>query len=363
MKSVLKCCDILKSYSAATVLNHISLDVRPGEFLTLLGPSGCGKTTLLRIIAGLETTDSGRVFIEGKDSSTLPPRERPLHVVFQNYALFPHLNVQDNVAFGLICAKVSKVERGQKVKEALQRVNMLEHAHKKVTELSGGQQQRIAVARAIVMQPKILLLDEPLSALDQTMRKQMRLELKQLQRELGITFIMVTHDQEEALSLSDRIAVMNNGNIKQIGTPRDIYEKPNSLFVAKFIGQTNVLPAAILESLAGETQLKLTGLNETLSKNKFLPYEQDVSIIIRPEDMQAWGLDEVPGDCTNRLPATVEEIIYKGSTVDLVVRLQNGQAIAVTEFFDENDSKLEYSRGENIILTWPEGWETVLPNE
>lgn len=362
MKMLLRCSNISHSYSTGPVLNGISFDVRPGEFLTLLGPSGCGKTTLLRIIAGLESPDEGSIFIQEKDATNLPPRDRPLHVVFQHYALFPHLSVYDNVAFGLVCAKTDKAVRDQKVEQALKRVNMWEHANKKPAKLSGGQQQRVAMARAIVMQPQILLLDEPLSALDQSLRKQMCLELKQLQRELGITFIMITHDQEEALTLSDRIIVMNNGVTQQIGTPREIYEKPVNLFVAKFIGETNILEAKIIQSQPDETQIELIGLDTVLVKKQQLSFDQPVSVIIRPEDTQAWGSYETPKDCTNCLPARVEEIIYKGSTVDLVVRLRNGQAFSVTEFFDENDSRLEYTRGEEIILTWPEGWEMVLPH-
>ena len=210
----LSCRDITKSFSNHSALNNVSLDVQAGEFLTLLGPSGCGKTTLLRIIAGLESPDHGTITIQGRPSTHLPPADRPLHVVFQQYALFPHMSVYDNVAFGLSCAGTPKAQRRQRTECALKRVNMLEHAQKKPAQLSGGQQQRVAVARAIVLEPLILLLDEPLSALDYNLRKQMRLELKNLQRELGMTFIMVTHDQEEALSMSDRMAVMNHGAIE-----------------------------------------------------------------------------------------------------------------------------------------------------
>jgi spermidine/putrescine transport system ATP-binding protein len=334
MTNLLNCQQLSKSFDGNPVLQSVNLSVNSGEFLTLLGPSGCGKTTLLRLIAGLESIDSGTIHIQNTDCTHLPPAERPLHVVFQQYALFPHLSVFDNVAFGLACANVAKPERKQRVEQTLQRVNLLDHQHKKPHQLSGGQQQRVAIARAIVLQPLILLLDEPFSALDYKLRVQTRLELKKLQRELNMTFILVTHDQEEALTLSDRIAVMNHGNIEQIGTPREVYEKPRNLFVAQFIGDANILPR-----------------------------EDGSKLLIRPEDMEAWGLDEVPTDKTNRLPATVEEIIYKGSTVDLVVRLENSDKFAVTEFFNEDDDKLIYTRGEKVILTWQAGWEVILKDE
>ena len=336
-------------------LNNINLTVNRGEFLTLLGPSGCGKTTLLRIIAGLEFADSGSVLIQGKDSTTLCPADRPLHVVFQQYALFPHLSVHDNVGFGLVCAKVPLPERKKRIEEALRRVNMWEHADKKPVKLSGGQQQRVAIARAIVLKPLILLLDEPLSALDYSLRKQMRLELKKLQRELDITFILVTHDQEEALTLSDRIVVMSHGSIEQVGTPRELYEQPENLFVAKFIGETNILEAVVTEN-----GLQLKDLNLVFTIKDSLPIGMKVNVVIRPEDMEAWGYNEVPKEKLNRLPGIVEEIIYKGSTLDLIVRLKTGQRLAVTEFFNEDDHKLVYSRDEEVILTWQPGWEVVL---
>lgn len=359
----LSCRDITKSFSNHSVLNSINLDVQAGEFLTLLGPSGCGKTTLLRIIAGLESPDNGTITIHGTPSTSLPPADRPLHMVFQQYALFPHMSVYDNVAFGLDCAGLAKAKRQRRTEHALKRVNMLEHAKKKPGQLSGGQQQRVAVARAIVLEPLILLLDEPLSALDYNLRKQMRLELKNLQRELDMTFIMVTHDQEEALSLSDRIAVMNHGRIEQIATPREIYEKPSNLFVAQFVGESNILPATAVKQVDGQTEFQLKDLDCSIWRKSSIKLDEPVNVIIRPEDMEAWGSDEVPEDKANRLPAIIEEVIYKGSTVDLVASLKNQQLLAITEFFNEDDSQLLYTRGEHVVLTWQEGWEVVLPHE
>lgn len=358
MTNLLHCEQVTKSFSDNTVLKAIDLTVQSGEFLTLLGPSGCGKTTLLRIIAGLESPDSGSIHIQGKVCTDLPPSERPLHVVFQQYALFPHLTVFDNVAFGLVCAKVPYHERQGRIEQALSRVNMLEHQNKKPHQLSGGQQQRVAIARAIVLKPLILLLDEPLSALDYSLRKQMRLELKKLQRELGMTFIMVTHDQEEALTLSDRIALMNGGIFEQVGTPRELYEKPRNLFSAKFIGETNIFTGTV-----DETGVQFHGLDFHFTRKVDLPIGQKVHIIIRPEDVDAWALQEIPEGKPNQLPATVEEIIYRGSTVDLVVKLQNDQRLAVTEFFNDDDDKLIYTRGEKVILTWQPGWEVILRDE
>ncbi|MBP5307436.1 MAG: spermidine/putrescine ABC transporter ATP-binding protein, partial [Paludibacteraceae bacterium] len=232
---------ISKSFGDKKVLNDFTLNIKRGEFVTFLGPSGCGKTTMLRIIAGLSTADDGRVLMEGQDISTVPPHKRPLNTVFQRYALFPHLDVYDNIAFGLKLKKVPDEEIEKRVRRVLKLVAMSDYEDRDVDTLSGGQQQRIAIARAIVNQPKVLLLDEPLAALDLKMRKDMQIELKEMHKKLGITFIYVTHDQEEALTLSDTIVVMNEGKIQQIGTPTDIYNEPVNCFVADFIGESNIL--------------------------------------------------------------------------------------------------------------------------
>ena len=236
---------LCKNFGEGLVLDHLSLDIQEGEFLTLLGPSGCGKTTTLRIIAGLEIPTAGEVYLEGENITTLPPEKRPLNTVFQNYALFPHMNVQQNIAYGLRFLGISKAEQKKRVEEALSLVRLSGYEKRMPAQLSGGQRQRIAIARAVVLKPKVLLLDEPLGALDLKLRQDMQQELKALQETLGITFIYITHDQEEALNMSSRIVVMRNGKIEQLGTPSHIYEKPKTRFVADFIGQSNLITGTL----------------------------------------------------------------------------------------------------------------------
>ena len=251
---------LCKDFGEGNVLNNLSLDVYPGEFLTLLGPSGCGKTTTLRIIAGLEAPSSGRVELEGVDVTELPPEKRHVNTVFQNYALFPHMNVYQNIAYGLKILKVSKQEQHKRVSAALSLVRLSGYEKRMPSQLSGGQRQRVAIARAVVLQPKILLLDEPLGALDLKLRQEMQRELKQLQRDLGITFIYITHDQEEALNMSSRIVVMRNGKIEQIGTPEEVYEHPRTLFTADFIGQSNLLHAVVASKTDEDLMLDVNGV-------------------------------------------------------------------------------------------------------
>ena len=240
--------NVSKSFGEKCILRDVSISVKQGEFLTLLGPSGCGKTTLLRMIAGFGSPDSGEILINGTDITDMPAHERPVNTVFQRYALFPHLDVYENIAFGLKLHKVPEDEIDKRVRKVLKMVSMTDYEDRDVESLSGGQQQRVAIARAIVNQPKVLLLDEPLSALDLKMRKDMQIELKEMHRKLGITFIYVTHDQEEALTLSDTIVVLDNGDIKQIGTPTDIYNEPQNAFVADFIGESNILNGKMIQA-------------------------------------------------------------------------------------------------------------------
>jgi spermidine/putrescine transport system ATP-binding protein len=345
------------------ILHDINLEVREGEFLTLLGPSGCGKTTLLRLISGFEDPTQGCIYIDNKDVSGLPPTKRHVHTVFQSYALFPHMTATENIAFGLRCQKVAADEIKTRTRDVLKMVKLEKYAERKPSELSGGQQQRVAIARAAVNRPRVLLLDEPLSSLDYRLRKTMQIELKQLQRTLGITFIFVTHDQEEALSMSDRVVVMQEGYIEQIGTPRQVYEKPQTLNVAKFIGEVNIFVGEVI-NLQDNKQVLVNILGkQRLAKSErlFSPGEK-IHLLIRPEDVRVWGQHEVT-DASDMFAGTVEEVIYKGTTVDLMVRLANNQLVAATEFFDEDDDRLEYKLGESVWVNWTSGWEVILPYE
>ncbi|GHU67229.1 spermidine/putrescine import ATP-binding protein PotA [Clostridia bacterium] len=248
--------DIYKNFGEGDILRGVSLTVEPGEFLTLLGPSGCGKTTLLRVIAGLESPTSGRVMLEGNDITSLPPEKRNVNTVFQNYALFPHMNVHKNIAYGLKLRGVKRADINAQVKQMLQLVRLEGYERRMPSQLSGGQRQRVAIARAVVLKPSLLLLDEPLGALDLQLRRAMQVELKRIQKDLGVAFVYVTHDQEEAINMSDRIAVIRTGQIEQLGTPEEIYERPLTRFAASFIGQTNLIPAEVIE-VSGHAELTL----------------------------------------------------------------------------------------------------------
>lgn len=354
---------VCKTIHDHDILHDIHLEVREGEFLTLLGPSGCGKTTMLRLISGFEDPTSGQIFIDNKDVSGLQPHERHVHTVFQSYALFPHMTVFENVAFGLRCQRVAEPEIESRVADVLAMVKLSKYAKRKPSQLSGGQQQRIAIARAAVNRPRVLLLDEPLSSLDYRLRKTMQIELKQLQRKLGITFIFVTHDQEEALSMSDRVVVMQEGYIEQIGTPREVYEEPQSLKVAKFIGEVNIFEAEVRTiSNNKQVEVNLLGKSRMVKSNQPLTAGQIVHVIVRPEDVRVWSPSEVD-DTSDMFTANVEEVVYKGSTVDLVVSLPDKSVVSATQFFDEDDERLEYKRGEQVWLSWAPGWEVVLPHE
>lgn len=353
---------VSKSIHGLDILHDINIEVRNGEFLTLLGPSGCGKTTLLRLISGFENPTLGKIFINGKDVDGLPPHLRHVHTVFQSYALFPHMTVFENVAFGLRCQKRPLSEIKERVAEVLKVVKLEKYASRKPEQLSGGQQQRVAIARAIVNRPLVLLLDEPLSSLDYRLRKTMQIELKQLQRKLGITFIFVTHDQEEALSMSDRVVVMHEGSIEQIGTPRQVYEKPANLTVAKFIGEVNIFESEVIAIDGKQITVDIQGKTRIAKSSLEFHIGQKVNVLVRPEDLRVWGQTEVE-DSSNMFPGVVEEVIYKGTTVDLMVRLSNNKLVAATEFFDEDDDRLEYAIGELVLATWVPGWEVVLPHD
>jgi spermidine/putrescine transport system ATP-binding protein len=362
MRNIIEIKDVSKRFVEHQVLHNINLEVRNGEFLTLLGPSGCGKTTLLRLLSGFEAPSNGSIFIDGKDVAGLPPHLRHVNTVFQSYALFPHMTVFENVAFGLRCKHLARDEIEQRVAEALRMVKLDAYGHRKPQQLSGGQQQRVAIARAVVNKPLVLLLDEPLSSLDYRLRKTMQIELKQLQHQLGITFIFVTHDQEEALSMSDRVVVMQEGAIEQIGTPREVYEEPCNLSVAKFIGEANIFDTKLISADNKTLEVEIEGKSFTLKNRKQYTADQIVYTVVRPEDIQVWSPSEVT-DTNDMFAATVEQVIYKGCTVDLMLRLLSGKRLLATQFFNEDDEKLDYSSGENVWVNWIPGWEVILPHD
>ena len=308
--------------SAFKALDNVSINIRQNEFFTLLGPSGCGKTTLLRLIAGFEQPTSGTILLNGENIIDLPPFKRPVNTVFQNYALFPHMTVAQNISFGLEMQNRPKAETKTIVDEMLSLVRMESMADRRITEISGGQQQRVALARALAPKPKLLLLDEPLSALDLQLRKDMQLELKRLQLETGITFIFVTHDQEEALTMSDRIAVMDKGQILQVGTPRDIYDRPQHRFVAGFIGEINLVQAGPSGSAGepGEYAIDQTGPIH-VQEGKAAQQGQSVTLAIRPECISL----SLPAE--GKLPGTISTIVYHGTDTIYHYTLPNGTAM------------------------------------
>lgn len=350
--------------------------------MTLLGPSGCGKTTLLRLIAGFEQPNAGAIYLDGVQMAGLPADKRPVNTVFQQYALFPHMSVAQNVAYGLKLKKVPKDEIQTRVREMLAMVQLEHLANRRPQDLSGGQQQRVAIARAVINRPKLLLLDEPLSALDHKLRLQMQSELKRLQRELGITFVFVTHDQEEALSMSDRIAVMKDGTFQQIGTPIEIYETPANLFTAKFIGETNLFKAEVkgvypeqpdrdgrvtngrievevCEAQAQDGPTTLRNLRRPDFAND-VQVGDIVNLLLRPEDLRIYDPnDKEHGGLLGR----VIESNYKGSTLDSIIELANGHIIKASEFFDEDDPSFDYKLYEGVKVSWVDGWEWVLPED
>ena len=311
--------DLCKSFDGTQVLKNITFYIRNNEFITLLGPSGCGKSTTLRIIAGFETADSGIVNFEGKDLKSVPANKRNINTVFQRYALFPHLNVFDNVAFGLKIKKVNKQEIRERVNKALATVGLADYGDRYIDQLSGGQMQRVAIARAIVNRPRILLLDEPLGALDLKMRKEMQIELKEMQRELGITFVYVTHDQEEALTMSDTIIVMKDGIIQQIGTPIDIYNEPKNAYVADFIGESNIVAGTMKKD--NEVTLS-SGITFACVDPLFPEFTEGIAnlvdVVIRPEDFY------VAEEAEGRINGVVESLIFKGVHYEMIVKSDDG---------------------------------------
>ena len=307
-KQLINFIDISKSYNGNKVLDELNLYVRENEFITLLGPSGCGKTTTLRLLGGFETPDSGKILFDSKDITSLPANERNLNTVFQKYSLFPHMSIAENIAFGLKIKKKSQAYINDKIKYALKLVNLDGFENRSVDSLSGGQQQRIAIARALVNEPKVLLLDEPLGALDLKLRKEMQLELKNIQQKLGITFIFVTHDQEEALTMSETNVVMNNGVIQQKGSPEDIYNDPANAFVADFIGESNILSGVMIEDY------KVNFRNHVFEcVDKGFSSNENIDVVVRPEDIK------ISSDETGVLHGTIKSVIFRGVHYEMIV--------------------------------------------
>jgi spermidine/putrescine transport system ATP-binding protein len=324
--------NVFKFFNQEPAVHGVDLDVRQGEFFSILGPSGCGKTTTLRLIAGFEKVDAGKLLIQGQAMTNVPPYRRPVNTVFQSYALFNHLNVWDNIAFGLRLKKLRKPEIESRVQDVLNLVKMESLRSRFPSQLSGGQQQRVALARALVNRPAVLLLDEPLGALDLKLRKEMQFELSNLHKSLGLTFVMVTHDQEEALSLSDRIAVMNQGKIEQVGTPSQIYEHPQTSFVADFIGDTNLFSGEITEVECSSVQIVTkTGLKIVVTRCEDTPTElsQAVVVSVRPEKIQLSLYP--PNLSTNCFEGRLVNVMYLGTHVNYVVELTNGININVLQ--------------------------------
>ncbi len=338
--------NLKKSFDGNPVLKGICLDVMPGEFVTLLGPSGCGKTTTLRIIAGLLEPDAGRVFLDGKDITRLEPEKRDVNTVFQNYALFPHMNVEKNISYGLRIKGAKKSEWQKKVSEMLSLVQLEGYEKRMPSQLSGGQRQRVAIARAVVLNPRLLLLDEPLGALDLKLRRQMQQELKDIQRRLGIAFIYITHDQEEALNMSDRIAIMRDGHFEQIGTPEEIYERPKTRFAADFIGQTNLLEATVAEKDGRGLILNYAGMFIPARNADFdVQIGDSVALSLRTERI---GFSKKPvGECN--LPGTLRSRHYAGGSMRAVIVLDDGREITV---LCQSGERAEGEIGERVFLSW-----------
>ena len=343
-----------KSFEGNKVLRGIDLDVRPGEFVTLLGPSGCGKTTTLRIIAGLLEPDAGSVMLDGKEITRLAPEKRDVNTVFQNYALFPHMNVEKNISYGLRIKGMKKPEWQQKVSEMLKLVQLEGYEKRMPAQLSGGQRQRVAIARAVVLNPRLLLLDEPLGALDLKLRQQMQQELKDIQKRLGIAFVYITHDQEEALNMSDRIAIMREGQFEQIGSPEEIYERPATRFAAGFIGQTNLIEMQVDSVGADSLVLDYEGIKVPARKADFdvMPGE-NVALSLRTERI---GYAKNPADkCA--LPGMLKSRHYAGGSMRAIIRLDSGREVLV---LCQSGERAQGEIGDRVFLSWNPGEAPVV---
>ncbi len=352
--------ELTKAFGEHVAVAGISVDMPAGEFFTLLGPSGCGKTTTLRMIAGFEQPTSGRIMLDGSDVARVPPHRRNVNTVFQSYALFPHLDVAKNVAFGLKYKKVDKSERARRVAEALELVNLTEFANRKADQLSGGQQQRVALARALVLQPRVLLLDEPLGALDAKLRKNLQVELKALQAELGITFVFVTHDQEEALTMSDRIAVMNKGLVEQAASPRSIYEEPETVFVAEFLGVSNLLEAEAVGRDGASCAVRIGDRVFRCGQGE-LDTRGDVKVMIRPERI---AIEPHTQEGDEQLPGIVERSVFLGGSHEVHVRVLGGELMKAMVANDGSPPPVSLDPGAAVSLRLPPAALRVLrPSE
>ena len=344
--------NITRHFGDFEAVKGVSFNVESGEFFTLLGPSGCGKTTILRMIAGFDLPDSGQILLDGRDLAETPAERRPIHTVFQSYALFPHLTVGQNVAFPLRMAGVADAELQQRVRATLEQVHLAELAGQFPHELSGGQKQRVALARGLVNRPRLLLLDEPLAALDLKLREQMQLELIKLQREVGVTFIFVTHDQPEALALSHRIAVMNRGRIEQLDEPSRLYGFPSNRFVANFIGNCNLLEATLRERRDGLLRLEAAGLGEIVAPaNDAVAVGATGVLALRPEQVRIAALGTLPAG-ENRFPGTVRDFLYVGDVTTYQVRLDNGKELAALRPNDAPGRANFFEAGDRVPVSW-----------
>ena len=356
---------VTKRFDEFEAVKSMDLEIAQGEFFTMLGPSGCGKTTTLRMIAGFEQPTEGGVRIEGTDVAGLPPHKRPTNTVFQSYALFPHMTVADNVGYGLKRQKVPKAEIGSRVEAELQRVGLAERANQKPAQLSGGMQQRVALARALVNLPKVLLLDEPLGALDLKLRKGLQLELKGIQRDVGITFVYVTHDQEEALTMSDRIAVMNQGRVEQVDTPEEIYERPATTFVAGFIGVSNLMPGEVVSANGGGPRVRLDAGVEIEAPTNGLGPGERCHAVVRPEKLRLDSRDASAPDGWPSVEGMVESSIYLGTATQIVVKLAGDVPMTVlVPNADEVERGQLPGGGVPVRLSWaPEHIHVVRESE
>ena len=354
--------NLTKSFDGQHAVDDVSLTIYKGEIFALLGASGCGKSTLLRMLAGFEQPTAGQIMLDGVDLARVPPYQRPINMMFQSYALFPHMTVEQNIAFGLKQDRLPKAEITARVQEMLALVHMQEFAKRKPHQLSGGQRQRVALARSLAKRPKLLLLDEPMGALDKKLRDRMQLEVVDILERVGVTCVMVTHDQEEALTMSDRIVVMRDGKIEQDGTPREIYEEPKNLFVASFIGEINIFDATVIERLDEQrVRASVEGRECNITVNFAVEAGQRLHVLLRPEDLR---VDEIHHNSdADGLIGYVRERNYKGMTLESVVELENGKMVMVSEFFNEDDPDFDHSLDQKMSINWVESWEVVLADE